>query len=741
MAWDDRSRRSRAGGCGPCSTPLRASRRSGVYLVGGTVRDILLGEPGFDVDLAVEGDGQAFAQALAAELAGSVQPHDAFGTAVVDYGEANTSTWSPLAASATTRRRALPTVEPSTIQDDLFRRDFAINAMASRLTGEAAGGSSTRSRAGATSRRRRSACSTTARSSTTRRGLPGASLREPLRLRAGRAHRRARPRGDRVRPRGPLSPADCATSSCCCSTSLGRSKLLRPLAELGADRAIHPPRGRRARVTLFDAPAGATRPLRPRDSVVAPRPGRPRARCRRAARLARRAEARRQDARAIEAARDRRRRSSPSSCASGAIRPRSSRSPSRTRPTRRFSRSRSRTRRRCATTSSALARRRLEVDGTDLAELGLAESPRVGEVLAELRRRKLNGELDGRDSELRGGAGADRRSDRWEHAPGPYEVVVLDARRRRQRGPLRLAQPRPRDRGRARAGGREPPAPLRRGRRRPRCAVDELPAPLDRRPARRGRARAASAATGSGRTSAGCRCSRSRPTASRSRSPGRTAAAGAGRPARRLARPPRRNRVVGRAGARRRPRRRGRRAGDRPVLLRGGRGGGRAVSPRLRARSRPRREARPLERRRARAACGRLRRVDRVDLSRRAPPSASSRTAATAGSPGGRESLALSSPETVRARLRAHPRRARPGGDDRRRDQVRRARGHGRARRGRDRGRRREPRAGPGRQARPPRRRLPLALHRPPAEPQGGGRERALRALPLARSASRPRSG
>ena len=42
----------------------------------------------------------------------------------------------------------------------------------------------------------------------------------------------------------------------------------------------------------------------------------------------------------------------------------------------------------------------LEVDGTDLADLGLAESPRVGEVLAELRRRKLNGELDGRDSEL-----------------------------------------------------------------------------------------------------------------------------------------------------------------------------------------------------------------------------------------------------------------------------------------------------------------------------------------------------
>jgi tRNA nucleotidyltransferase (CCA-adding enzyme) len=43
---------------------------------------------------------------------------------------------------------------------------------------------------------------------------------------------------------------------------------------------------------------------------------------------------------------------------------------------------------------------RLEVDGEDLMALGLAESPRVGEVLGELRRRKLNGELPGRAEEL-----------------------------------------------------------------------------------------------------------------------------------------------------------------------------------------------------------------------------------------------------------------------------------------------------------------------------------------------------
>ena len=42
----------------------------------------------------------------------------------------------------------------------------------------------------------------------------------------------------------------------------------------------------------------------------------------------------------------------------------------------------------------------LDIGGAELAELGLGESPRVGEILAELRRRKLNGELDGRESEL-----------------------------------------------------------------------------------------------------------------------------------------------------------------------------------------------------------------------------------------------------------------------------------------------------------------------------------------------------
>jgi tRNA nucleotidyltransferase (CCA-adding enzyme) len=55
----------------------------GAYLVGGAVRDVLMGEPNFDVDVAVEGDGIALGQALARELGGRVVPHEKFGRAIV----------------------------------------------------------------------------------------------------------------------------------------------------------------------------------------------------------------------------------------------------------------------------------------------------------------------------------------------------------------------------------------------------------------------------------------------------------------------------------------------------------------------------------------------------------------------------------------------------------------------------------------------------------------------------------
>jgi tRNA nucleotidyltransferase (CCA-adding enzyme) len=107
----------------------------GVYLVGGTVRDILLGERGFDVDIAVEGDGIALGRALARALRGRAVPHEKFGTAVVKWPGGRIDV-------ATTRTEfydepgALPAVEQGSIRQDLYRRDFTINAMAVSLKGQ-----------------------------------------------------------------------------------------------------------------------------------------------------------------------------------------------------------------------------------------------------------------------------------------------------------------------------------------------------------------------------------------------------------------------------------------------------------------------------------------------------------------------------------------------------------------------------------------------------------------------------
>jgi tRNA nucleotidyltransferase (CCA-adding enzyme) len=106
-----------------------------LYLVGGPVRDCLLDRPITDFDLTVEGDAIDLAQRLAKKLRGSIKTHDRFGTAKVilktrsiDLATTRTETYS--------RPGALPDVIPGTIQTDLVRRDFTINAMAIRLDGD-----------------------------------------------------------------------------------------------------------------------------------------------------------------------------------------------------------------------------------------------------------------------------------------------------------------------------------------------------------------------------------------------------------------------------------------------------------------------------------------------------------------------------------------------------------------------------------------------------------------------------
>jgi tRNA nucleotidyltransferase (CCA-adding enzyme) len=114
----------------------------GCYLVGGAVRDLLLHEPGFDVDLAVEGDGIAFATELAGRLKGHVRPHQKFGTAVVIARDGEDRLRVDVASTRAESYEypgALPKVEHAGIRSDLARRDFSINAMAVSLKPETFG--------------------------------------------------------------------------------------------------------------------------------------------------------------------------------------------------------------------------------------------------------------------------------------------------------------------------------------------------------------------------------------------------------------------------------------------------------------------------------------------------------------------------------------------------------------------------------------------------------------------------
>ncbi|HKO38224.1 MAG TPA: hypothetical protein VJU14_07640 [Solirubrobacterales bacterium] len=108
---------------------LEAVRREAegpVYLVGGAVRDLLLGRPGADVDLVVVGD----ANALAARLGGAEVEHERFRTVKAEV-EGHEVDIAAARTEAYPEPGALPVVAPAeSIDVDLGRRDFTINAMA-----------------------------------------------------------------------------------------------------------------------------------------------------------------------------------------------------------------------------------------------------------------------------------------------------------------------------------------------------------------------------------------------------------------------------------------------------------------------------------------------------------------------------------------------------------------------------------------------------------------------------------
>jgi tRNA nucleotidyltransferase (CCA-adding enzyme) len=103
-----------------------------LYLVGGTVRDLLLGRDNYDLDMVVEGDALALGKQMAETKKTAITLHSRFGTVklrwqtwTIDIATARTETY--------TRPGALPEPKPGMLANDLFRRDFTVNAMAVEL--------------------------------------------------------------------------------------------------------------------------------------------------------------------------------------------------------------------------------------------------------------------------------------------------------------------------------------------------------------------------------------------------------------------------------------------------------------------------------------------------------------------------------------------------------------------------------------------------------------------------------
>jgi tRNA nucleotidyltransferase (CCA-adding enzyme) len=124
VAMDDLLERVRELHCGRRLVEAAAGVE-GAYLVGGAVRDLLLGRTPHELDVAVEGD----VNALAAALGASLMSHERFGTATVRDGDCR---WDLAAARAEDYAHpgALPDVRPAGIEEDLRRRDVTVNAIA-----------------------------------------------------------------------------------------------------------------------------------------------------------------------------------------------------------------------------------------------------------------------------------------------------------------------------------------------------------------------------------------------------------------------------------------------------------------------------------------------------------------------------------------------------------------------------------------------------------------------------------
>ena len=114
---------------------VAARQGQNLYLVGGVVRDLLLGRSNLDLDLVVEDDAIRLARQLVDIKQGKLTVHPRFNTAKIRWRDGSIDL-ATVRSETYARPGALPKVAPGSLRGDLFRRDFTINAMAVKLTSD-----------------------------------------------------------------------------------------------------------------------------------------------------------------------------------------------------------------------------------------------------------------------------------------------------------------------------------------------------------------------------------------------------------------------------------------------------------------------------------------------------------------------------------------------------------------------------------------------------------------------------
>ena len=104
-----------------------------VYLVGGCVRDLLLNKEALDIDVVVEGSALPMAKAAAKAYRAKLVSHEAFLTHTLQFTDGRHLDIATARMETYLSPAALPVVEAASLQEDLYRRDFSINAIAVSL--------------------------------------------------------------------------------------------------------------------------------------------------------------------------------------------------------------------------------------------------------------------------------------------------------------------------------------------------------------------------------------------------------------------------------------------------------------------------------------------------------------------------------------------------------------------------------------------------------------------------------